>query len=139
MKIAYEIISVIFWQRHKSATHDNELHLLYTVAQALQLVDAVARLQVRRVPRPYRPHGCGLVPCVGLCAVLEVTVRPSWAIYTYPKPSKLFLKITPIFFSRLDTFPVIAMCGHRCGLHITATTAICSRDVSSCDVMTYRI
>jgi hypothetical protein len=29
-------------------------------------------------------------------------------------------------------FPVIAMCGHRCGLHITATTAICAPVITVC-------
>lgn len=80
MKIPNKVIPVIIWQGHESPTHDDKLHLVHTVSELLQLLHPLPRLQVGVIPRPDGPHRSWLVASVGLGRVLEIRVRPSWAV-----------------------------------------------------------
>ena len=98
--------------------------LVDAVSETLELLNTPARLLERVVPCADGAHAGGLVPRVALCAVLEVGVGPAGAVAVV----RCGLIRERWSRERGDTYtqmlPVIAMCGHLCGLHITATTAI---------------
>lgn len=50
VQVADEEVAVVVGQRHEGAAHDDELDLVDAVAQLLQLLHPVPRLQVRVVP-----------------------------------------------------------------------------------------
>lgn len=78
--------------------------------------------------RPRIPH---LIASVRLCGVLKVWVWTSWTIAAReddPRYVKTHILWPKHPTTQLNTYtqmlPVKLMWGHRCGLHITATTAI---------------
>lgn len=45
VQVAYEVVPVVWWQAHKGAAHEDELHLVYHMTQLEQLVNTPARLK----------------------------------------------------------------------------------------------
>ena len=95
--------------------------LVDVVSQTFQLLHASSRLLVRIVPCTNCAHARWLVSCIALGTVVEVRVWPTGAISATVSIRHERLNERN---SYTQMFPVIAMCGHRWGLHITATTAI---------------
>ena len=80
--VPYKVVSVIFWQWHESASHDNEFNLINAVSQLLQLVHSMLGLQIGIVTSTNRSHWSRFVPCVRLSRILEIWVWTSWTIHT---------------------------------------------------------
>mmetsp|Transcript_32404 Transcript_32404/g.49570 ORF Transcript_32404/g.49570 Transcript_32404/m.49570 type:complete len:387 (-) Transcript_32404:89-1249(-) len=81
MQVSDEVVTVLLIQAHESTSHDDELHLVGVMAEALELLDSVLGLQVRIIPGTDCSHGSRLVPCITLSRVLEVRIRTSRAIH----------------------------------------------------------
>lgn len=79
VQVADEVVAVFLWQAHERSSHHDEFDFVARVAQLLQLLDSVPRLQERMVARSDRPHARRLVSRVALRRVLEVAV---WAART---------------------------------------------------------
>lgn len=47
MEVADEVVTVVLGQGHERATHDDELDLVHTVSETLELVHTVPSLEVR--------------------------------------------------------------------------------------------
>lgn len=95
--------------------------LVHIMTEALELLYAASCLFVRVIASPDSPHAGRLVTCVALRAVIEVRVGSSG---TVSAGSSAVSSAQDEDLAYTQMFPVMAMCGHRCGLHITATTAI---------------
>lgn len=95
--------------------------------------------------RAFSPH---LIASVRLCGVLKVRVWAPWTIATGQMIHRYIKTITHVSKrhhskettqhqteNEINTYtqmlPVKLMWGHRCGLHITATTAIFKTDISN--------
>lgn len=96
-------------------------HLVDVVPEAFELLYSTSCLLIRIVPRPDGSHTGRLVSGIALSAVVKIRVGPSWTI-SRGRLNKLYEIMCS--FTHTQMFPVMAMCGHRWGLHITATTAI---------------
>ena len=57
--------------------------LVHTVSQLPQLVYSGTSLDIGIVACTDGTHASGLVPCIALCAVLKVRIRPTRTVYTY--------------------------------------------------------
>lgn len=80
VQVADEVVAVFFWQAHERSSHHDEFDFVARVAQLLQLLDPVPRLQERMVSRSDRAHARRLVARVALCRVFEVAVRAAWTV-----------------------------------------------------------
>lgn len=95
-------------------------YFVHIVPQAFELLDSAACLFVGVIPCPDRTHTCGFVSRVALRTVVKVRIGTSWAV----SRSCWYTSGRAAIFTYTQMLPVMAMCGHLCGLHITATTAI---------------
>ena len=66
VEITDEVISVILIQWEEGSSHNNELNLVHTVSQSLQLFHTVPSLLVRVVSCADGAHTCRFVPSVSL-------------------------------------------------------------------------
>ncbi len=98
-----------------------ETDLVHIVTKAFELLYAASCLFVRVIACPDSTHTGRLVTCIALRAVIEVRVGSSWTVSAGSSAVSPAKDEGPAY---TQIFPVMAMCGHRCGLHITATTAI---------------
>lgn len=97
-------------------------NLVCTVPKTLQLVDSPLCLDIGIISCTNSTHAGWLVASVGLRRVLEIRIGPTGTV------TEKKIKIeNPYRHPYTQTPPVIAMWGHRWGLLITATTAICKR------------
>ena len=111
-------------------------YLVYAVPQGFELVDTTPRLLEGIVASANGAHTSRLVASVGLGRVLEIRIRSTRAV---PIVIIIIIIITIIILlisrginralnqptsTYTQMFPVMAMCGHRCGLDMSATTAI---------------
>jgi len=79
VQVPDEVVSVLSRERHERPAHEDELDLVDGVAEARELLEAVAGLEVRVVARADGAHRRRFVASVALCAVLKVRVRAAWA------------------------------------------------------------
>lgn len=80
MQIADEVVSVLRIHAQECSTHNNELHLIYTVSKSLQLLHSVPCLEVWVVSRPNRSHRRRLIASISLSGVLKVGIWASGAV-----------------------------------------------------------
>ena len=137
VKVSYEVVPVLRRQGHEGPSHDNKLDLGGELSPNLvglpcprcarvSLVDQPCFLfggrdciccqnNGQKIPRSNGPHARGLVTGIRLGGVLKVRVRATGAIdANVPRHGDVPVRVK----SPMNTN------GHRCGLLITATTAI---------------
>jgi hypothetical protein len=106
---------------HKIASKNS--NLVNTVSECLELLDTATSLLVGIVTGTDSTHACWFVPCVTLGAVVKVRVRTARAISVDIVNGTYQRNRRPSAHTQI--LPVMAICGQRWGLHMTATTAIC--------------
>ena len=131
--------------RGKSSSHD--LDFVYVVAQASKLIDTSSSLLERVVSRSDGSHRCGLIVSWILIGTRGEASSPrsQYKIESSTQSQNRVLlgntymvnfNVMTDSLHQIDIilskegkvtytqmFPVMATCGHRCGLHMTATTA----------------
>ena len=118
MEISNEVIPVIIWQRHKCTAHDYEFNLKVDSPIQPPYKLTLSILCPSCANWANLPVVCKYGLYLARMALIEVGSYPVYDCVEYSKSESG----PPGQYTQI--FPVKLICGHRWGLHMTATTAI---------------